>query len=235
MEDDDGGVGTDTLTVTVNNVVPSISEIIVTPPNPENPEFTLPTVHEPLFTASASDPGSDDLVFRWNWDDETENTTIFYNDGVGPDPPSSPWGTYPFSTTDGIGHIYSDPGTYTVTLTVEDDDGGVETATYAIKILSAEEAKHVINKYIQGLPDNAFKNNPNSHKKAFNNMFAAIDDMLLEEEYQGAIMDLRHNIREKADGAVDGSAKNDWITDPTAQEEICWKIDALIAYLETLI
>jgi len=235
VTDDDGGVGTDTLTVTVNNVAPSITELAMTPPNPDNPEYILPNVHEPLFTAPATDPGSDDLTFTWDWDDGTGDTTIYYNDGVGADPYPSPWGTYPFSATNQTGHIYSEPGTYTVTLTVEDDDGGVDTATYEIKILSAEEAKHIIDYYIQALADDAFKNNPNQRKKSFNNMFSAIDDMLSGEEYEGVIAHLRHNIREKADGTVDGSPKNDWITDATAQEHICWKIDALIAYLETLI
>jgi len=221
--------------VTVNNVAPSIDDLVMTPPNQANPEFILPTVHEPLFRAPTTDPGSDDLIFIWDWDDGTDDTTIYYNDGVGPDPYPSPWGTYPFSATEQIGHIYSEPGTYTVALTVEDDDEGVDTATYEITILSAEEAKHVINDYIQGLSDNAFKNNPDQRKKAFNNMFSAIDDILDDEEYIGAIHHLRHNIREKTDGFVGGSSKNDWITDATAQEHICWKIDALIAYIETLI
>jgi len=221
--------------VTVDNVAPSISDLVMIPPNPDNPGFILPTVHELLFTGSATDPGSDDLTFIWNWGDGTDDTTIHYNDGAGPDPYPSPWGIYPFSATDLIGHIYSVPGTYTVTLTVEDDEGGVETEKYVIKTLSAEEAKHVINDYIQGLPDGAFKNNADQRKKSFNNMFSAIDHMLAKEAYEGAIMDLQRNIREKTDGTVDGSLRDDWIIDLTAQGHICWKIDALIAYLETLL
>jgi len=221
--------------VTVNNVAPSIDDLAMTPPSPDNPEFILPTVHEPIFTAPTTDPGSDDLTFIWDWDDGTDDSTIYYNDGVGPDLYPSPWGTYPFSATDQIGHIYSEPGTYMVALTVEDDDGGVDTATYEIAILNAEEAKHVINDYIQGLPDDAFKNNPDQRKKSLNNIFSAIDDMLDDGEYSGAVHHLRHNIREKTDGFVDGSPMNDWITNSTEQEHICWKMDALIAYLETLI
>jgi len=201
-----------TASITVNNIAPSIDDLMMTPPNLDNPEFILPTVHEPLFTALTTDPGSDDLTFTWDWGDGTDDTTTYFQ----------------------IGHIYSVPGTYTVTLTVEDDDGEVDTATFEIKVLSSAEAKHVINDYILSLPDSAFKGNPSQRKEAFNNMFSAIDNMLAKEE-NGAIMALLNNIREKADGKVDGSPKNDWITDATAQEHICWKIDALIAYLETLL
>ncbi len=235
VTDDDGGVGTDTLTVTVYNVAPSISSLGMASPNPDNPEFVLPTVHEPLFTGVASDPGSDDLTFTWYWGDGTDDTTIYYNDGVGPDPYPSPGPTYPFSEVDELGHTYSEPGTYTVTLSVEDDDGGVVVDTMEVIVLSAEEAKEIINDYIQGLPDDAFKEKPEQRKKAFNNMFSALNNKLANEEYRGVIMDLMHNIRQKADGHVDGSLKNDWIVNPTAQEHICWKIDALIAYLETLL
>jgi hypothetical protein len=66
-------------------------------------------------------------------------------------------------------------------------------------------------------------------------MFVAIDDMLADEEYNGMIQDLRNNIRGKADGYVDGSSQNDWITDATAQQEICQKIDDITAYLEYLL
>ena len=48
---------------------------------------------------------------------------------------------------------------------------------------------------------------------------------------QGAIMKLKNDIRAKADGYVDGSPKNDWISDPQAQYDICLMIDDLIDYL----
>jgi len=331
VTDDDGGVGTDTLTITVNNVAPSIA--------PFGP-FTADEGTPVTLTATSTDPGSDDLTFTWVFELGPTITSVYYNDGVGSDPYQSPWGTYPFSATDVVAHTYGDndvytvtltvedddggvcvsmvtvtvnnvaptasidsmdqpnpqfilpivhtltftgsfgnpgwldthtamwdfgdgtvvpgtlteenvepdatgtttadhvysaPGTYTVTLTVTDDDGGVGTDTWQVVVLGAQEAKDDINEYIQSLPDTAFDGNPVQRRKAFDNKFAAIDDMLEDEEYKGAIQDLRDNIRGKTDGFVDGNPKNDWILDVTAQQEICMKIDDLIAYLETFL
>jgi len=87
------------------------------------------------FTATATDPGSDDLTFTWDWGDGTPATaTTHFNDGAGPDPPYSPGGTYPFTATDSQTHAYSSAGAYTVTLKVSDDDGGTSEMTFDIII-----------------------------------------------------------------------------------------------------
>ncbi len=77
-----------------------------------------------VFQAAVTDPGSDDLTFQWDWGDGTFDTDIFYNDGVGPDPDPSPWGTYPFTAASTMIHTYGDDGTFDVKLNVRDDDGG---------------------------------------------------------------------------------------------------------------
>lgn len=218
-------------TITVNNVAPTASVDGMLFPYPD---YILPIVHTLDFTATATDPGSDDLTFTWDWDDGTHTTTIYYNNGVSPDLSPSP-NINPLTVTDTITQVYMEPGTYTVTLTVEDDDGGVDTDTYDIQILSAEEATQGIADCIQDLSDGAFRGQADQRQKAFNNMFSAIQDKLSAEEYLGAIRDLLHNIRAKADGTIGGSPKDDWVTDSAAQGIICWNIDALVTYLEPLL
>ena len=66
-------------------------------------------------------------------------------------------------------------------------------------------------------------------------MFSAIDNMLVDEDYWGALQHLRYNIREKCDGLTDGKLSNDWITDSVTQAELYQKIDDITAYLGTLL
>jgi len=88
------------------------------------------------FVAEATDPGSDDLTFAWDFGDgSTTAATTYYNDGLAADPAESPWGTFPFAATDAVSHAFPGAGTYTVTLTVTDDDGGSASATWTIAIL----------------------------------------------------------------------------------------------------
>ena len=222
VTDDDGGVGTDTLTVTVNNVAPTAS-ISMTQPNPQ---FILPIVHELAFDGSFTDQGwLDTHTSTWNFGDGTvEEPGTLTEENEEPDA----------TGTTTAEHIYSEPGTYTVTLTVTDDDDGIGTDTSTVTIMSAEEAIPVVDEYIQDLPDDAFKNNPDQRKNAFSEKLDEVIELIDAGEYQKAIDKLQHDIRAKADGYVDGNPKDDWITDPEAQEEICTMIDDLIAYLEHL-
>ena len=234
ITDDDGGVTVVTGSVRVDNVNPIItSEISMEWPYPDNPGYILPGVHNLDFTATAYDQGSDDLTFNWDWDDGNTTVTIYYNDGIGADPYPSPE-INDINVTDTVTHTYADPGTYDVVLTVTDDDGGIVTSTsFQVIVLDVDEALDHINNYIQGLDNSYFKGKADIRKNVFDNMFDAIQDMFLDEEYNGIIQDLNNNVRSKCDGKIDGKTNDDWITDYTSQYHICMKIDDLTAYLYT--
>jgi hypothetical protein len=84
--------------------------------------------HGIVLVATATDPGSDDLGFTWSF---RTSTTWYNNDGSAgsfpTDPYPSPEGVSPFSVIYTVAFIYSGPET--LTLTVEDDDGGLAMAT----------------------------------------------------------------------------------------------------------
>ncbi|MHB0979207.1 MAG: PKD domain-containing protein [Thermoleophilia bacterium] len=233
VTDDDGGSAVYSTKVTVDNVDPTIETAGFAQPNLE---FILPVVHGLTFTGRATDPGSDDLMFRWEWGDGSPDTTgTFYNDGVGDDPFPSPT-IHPRDVTHTATHTYAAPGDYTVTLTVTDDDGGGVTTTIAVHVADVDEALQIFNDHIQALPNNAFNGKVNNRKAAFANMFAALQDMWVDQEYQGMIGALNSNIREKTDGLVGGKLSNDWIAaDLATQTELCQKVDDITAYLQYLL
>jgi len=137
-----------TTTVTVNNVAPEITGVAM---NQANAHFILPVCRTPGFEAKVADPGSDDVTFQWAWGDGTGNTTVYYNDRVGPDPYPSPEISL-VDVTDTVEHVYALPGDYTVTFTVTDDDTGVGTYTAQVTVLTAEGVVEVLNEYYRACP-----------------------------------------------------------------------------------
>lgn len=122
VTDDDGGTGEDTVDITVVNLPPDIT--------PFGPITGRPDVPVSI-SATAVDAGSDDLTFTWDFGDSSPLVSnVYYNNGVSPDPEKGACnGTFPFSVTDTVEHTYESKGTYTVKLTVEDDNGGVSVYT----------------------------------------------------------------------------------------------------------
>ncbi|UCG70146.1 MAG: PQQ-binding-like beta-propeller repeat protein [Thermoplasmata archaeon] len=133
VEDDDKGAVYVNTTVTVNNMAPGIT-IMATPSGDEGSSLT--------FQAEATDSGSDDLTFEWDFEYGPTIKNTYYNDGAGPEPVydpltneiKSPDGLYPFIATDTVNHNYGDDYNYTLILRVTDDDGGTSTYTTTISI-----------------------------------------------------------------------------------------------------
>jgi len=79
---------------------------------------------EITFTATATDPGSDDLTFTWDWGDVTPAVNVTYVCN----------GTFPFTATDIETHEYISSGEYPLVLMVTDDDGSSSTLAMTIQI-----------------------------------------------------------------------------------------------------
>lgn len=124
-EDDDSGMSPIWAEVIILNVAPSLR---IAPPQRLNVDEGVRVTLQ----AEAIDPGSDDLTFIWSWEYGISESRTYYNDGLGPDPPDSPDGTFPFAISDSSAHTYGDDCTCSVTLRVEDDDG--EFVTYSTTI-----------------------------------------------------------------------------------------------------
>jgi len=124
VTDDDGLSTTFNTIVTVYNVAPTINQF---------GPFIIDEGEPISITGTATDPGSDDLIFSWEFEHGPSITNIYYNDGFGPDPSPSPQ-INPMDILDYASHIYGDDGVLNVTLTVEDDDGDATTYTTNITV-----------------------------------------------------------------------------------------------------
>jgi hypothetical protein len=216
------GTGTDiaSAVVTVLNVAPTAGIDTIQGPNPH---FILPEIHSVSFMGNYSDPG---------WLDSHTST---WDVGDGWILPGTITGEHvePFASgTAATEHTYADSGTYTVVLEVMDDDGGVVTTTGTVTVATAGEAAEIINAYIQGLPKECFKNNSESSKIAFANKMDVVCKMIAADKIDQSLSKLLHDLRSKVSGNSDGKPQNDWITDPSAQEDLCMMIDDLMAFLE---
>jgi hypothetical protein len=217
---DGDGTALASATVTINNVAPDADIDSVYQPNPY---FILPNIHNLTFSGSFTDPGWQDThTSSWDFGDGTILPGTITEENVKPDA----------TGTSGAQHVYQQPGSFTVILQVEDDDGAVVSKTSTVTVKTASEACWIINDYIQDLPADAFKDNAEQRKKALSNKMGVIDKMILMDKYHPTASKLINDIRAKASGSVDGKPENDWITDPSAQVDICMMIDDLIAYIE---
>jgi PKD repeat protein len=104
VTDDDGGVGTASATVIINNIAPSVDA---------GGPYTGYEGSSVTLTGSATDPGIDTFIFEWDMDDND-----LFDDATGKTPV---W-------------LWDDDGVYIIGMRVTDDDGGVGFDTTTVTI-----------------------------------------------------------------------------------------------------
>jgi len=112
VTDDDGGTVTHSVVTTVLNVDPAVSIYQVV-----GPYETIFVGDMIEFSGSFTDPGDDSHTVEWDFGDTATATGTL-------DPT----------------HSYQVNGTYTVTLTVTDDDGGIGVDTFTVRVETTSEA-----------------------------------------------------------------------------------------------
>ncbi|HUW56747.1 MAG TPA: PKD domain-containing protein [Planctomycetota bacterium] len=117
VNDGNGGSSIDALTVTVDNVAPTVQ--ILTEPQ------TLYQYEDMSLSARFTDVGIVD----------THAASIAWGDGT-----ITPGVVDPLEGTVTGGHHYTASGTFTVTVTVTDDDGGTSSATLTVTVLDTASA-----------------------------------------------------------------------------------------------
>ncbi len=200
ITDDDGGVGIDILTITVNNVAPTVLIDSMIQPFPE---FIFPTdVLE--FTGSFTDPSIlDTHTIEWDFGDGTSIVT----------------GT--LTPT----HAYLDAGEYIVTLTVTDDDSDFGTDTFNIIVENPMDVSEGVIDDLKELevPQKAEKEVNNAIKdiekamdefeegdflKAFDKLEDAVDDLMDAQDDGADTHEVIDAIVDLVQGIVDQSMDN---------------------------
>ncbi|MFP3853498.1 MAG: PKD domain-containing protein [Anaerolineales bacterium] len=125
VTDDDGASGSDQATVEVANLDPSL-ELDTADALEIQGELTFlgRRGQEQSHSASATDPGSDDLTFTWQLGPSEASQSTYFNNGASSDPALSPDGTFPFSANDQATVTFDQPGIFSIEVMVHDDDGG---------------------------------------------------------------------------------------------------------------
>jgi PKD repeat protein len=144
VTDDDGGSDIDTCSVTVRNVAPTITSLT----GPVDPVEVNSAVS---LTATFTDPGLDDThTATFDWDDTTSIDYVLIN------------GEREVTGT----HTYTEAGVYTVTLTVEDDDGGSDSEMFLYVVVYDPDAGFVTGGGWLNSPEGAYAADPTLTGKA---------------------------------------------------------------------
>ena len=181
VTDDDGGIGTDSKTIHVDNVAPAAGLLGAPAQSPEGTEI--------VFTSAVTDPGSADThAYEW---EVTRNGTA-YTSGSESEMVFQP----------------SQSGTYVVKITVRDDDGG--EAVDAATILVEEGLGTIDSLELSGLNPSAgtlFYRLETAHQGQLT-LQAEFDDSAGDVEVR--LLDQGRNVLLTTATAANGTARIDW-------------------------
>jgi hypothetical protein len=118
-----GTPGTLGLSIPITNVAPTAvinrNETVVIN---GTPTFLAHSGEKLTFTGRATDPGADDLVLSWDWDDGPPSPDMISTPYP---PPPYPPNLPPYEVTESQSHVFGDACLYRVGFMALDDDGGV--------------------------------------------------------------------------------------------------------------
>jgi len=106
VRDDGGAASSTTAVISINNLAPTITQINI-PTGPHDEG------DEVLFSVQANDAGSDTLSYHWD-----------LGDGSAP------------ASSEQVIHTFEDEGSYTITLSIDDGDGGTAQETGVINVVN---------------------------------------------------------------------------------------------------
>jgi PKD repeat protein len=139
VRDDNGGVATRQLTVTVENIAPTLAGVELPETIGEGEAVSLDALFtdpgfdnelnpNPAMPPSIIDPLHESFTYDINWGDGREAIVSAAVEDTNGSPGTPSSGA--FSGT----HTYADDGVYTITITVRDDNGGSRTEHFSITV-----------------------------------------------------------------------------------------------------
>ena len=135
LTDGDGGVDTNELVITVENVAPAYLDLSNNAEQVGNISFG----DDVVLTGLIADPGSQDtFVVEIDWGDGTAVEQVILAAG---------------DRTFTASHLFLDPGFFTITATITDDDGGVDTAETEARLTVLEASEFLVNDSSNGFQD----------------------------------------------------------------------------------